>query len=300
MIGKTNIWMPLYVGDYISATRRLTTVQHGAYMLLLMEYWQTGEPLPDDAAILGRISGLTPSEWQTHATAIGRYFTVSNGVWLHDRVEVELKKARANQEKKSDAGKTGAYARWGGKSNGKRNADANADAIARALAEGMPPQCPSPSPIAERACAERPSLDEVKAHAQTIGLAEWKAADWFDEMEGGGWLDHNKRPVGVWQAILRRVRTKWEADGRPMSPPTNYKAGVKTFPPSLSQQIASTVARIAEIDRNLAKIGNPNREVMPLEYDAAKKLRTPLVEEKSKLRDRLTQLHAQQSEGGKV
>lgn len=72
-----------------------------------------------------------------------------------------------------------------------------------------------------RVSANRPDLNEVLFYAQKIGLAEWKAKDWFDEMEGCGWLDHNKRQIERWQSILNRVRTKWEADGRPAGPPAS-------------------------------------------------------------------------------
>lgn len=64
-----------------------------------------------------------------------------------------------------------------------------------------------------------PSLKEVLSKAEMVGLARWKAEDWFNEMEGCGWLDYNHRPVRDWCAVLTRVRTKWESDGRPMSPP---------------------------------------------------------------------------------
>lgn len=75
--------------------------------------------------------------------------------------------------------------------------------------------------------AERPSLEEVKAYAVTIGLAEWKARDWLNEMEGCGWRDFRNRNVVNWRALLNRVRTKWEADGRPAGPPASKQAAPK-------------------------------------------------------------------------
>jgi hypothetical protein len=104
---------------------------------------------------------------------------------------------------------------------------------------------------------ERPSLEEVKTEAQRIGLAEWKAVDWWSEMEGCGWLDHQKRPVIKWQPILSRVRTKWEADGRPMQPPSRNQgqqhpqqpAGTPAKPTvwQLKQQIEAVDTQIAEV-----------------------------------------------------
>jgi len=70
---------------------------------------------------------------------------------------------------------------------------------------------------------DRPSREEVVFCAVKIGLAEWKALDWFAEMEGCGWLDYNHRPIAKWQAVLARVKTKWEADGRPSGPPMAIK-----------------------------------------------------------------------------
>lgn len=80
---------------------------------------------------------------------------------------------------------------------------------------------------------ERPSLNEVLARADMTGLAPWKARDWFQEMEGCGWLDYNHRPVIQWQPMLDRVRTKWEADGRPMSPPAAKNAPKRRVEPTL-------------------------------------------------------------------
>lgn len=81
--------------------------------------------------------------------------------------------------------------------------------------------------------AGAPSLNEVLVTAQMIGLSEWKARDWFDEMEGCGWLDFQHRPVVRWQSVLNRVKVKWEADGRPASPPSQKQpvAGGRSLTP---------------------------------------------------------------------
>ena len=73
--------------------------------------------------------------------------------------------------------------------------------------------------LAPSVFCDRPSKSEVLARAQFVGLAEWKALDWFNEMEGCGWLDFHHRPIIKWQPVLDRVRVKWEADGRPSGPP---------------------------------------------------------------------------------
>jgi hypothetical protein len=84
------------------------------------------------------------------------------------------------------------------------------------------------SPPPQPEFAERPNESEVKFYAGVIGLAEWKALDWLDEMRGGGWLDYQHRAIGDWRACLRRVKTKWEADGRPKTPPVARQSPVPT------------------------------------------------------------------------
>lgn len=47
-MSKPDTWMPLYIGDYLQDTTRLSTEQHGAYGLLLDRYYGTEAGIPAD------------------------------------------------------------------------------------------------------------------------------------------------------------------------------------------------------------------------------------------------------------
>lgn len=112
MTNKTDIWMPLYVADYLSSTTRLTTEQHGAYLLLIIDYWKNGR-LPDDDSILASITRLTGDAWAKHRGVLEGFFEVSNGEWIHSRIEKEIEKSgdlKLAQIKKSILGN---YVKYG-------------------------------------------------------------------------------------------------------------------------------------------------------------------------------------------
>jgi uncharacterized protein YdaU (DUF1376 family) len=102
-------WMPLYVSDYLGDTRRLTTLEHGAYLLLIMEYWQHGG-LPTDEAELADIAGLQPEEWERVRPRISRLF--QDG-WRHKRVDAELAKAAEISDRRKASGQAGGRSKWG-------------------------------------------------------------------------------------------------------------------------------------------------------------------------------------------
>jgi uncharacterized protein YdaU (DUF1376 family) len=108
---RPDTWMPLYVADYLADTTRLTTVQHGAYLLLIMAYWRAGEALPDDDEDLAAMTRLALKDWQKIRPKIAGFFTVAAGRWTHNRIEREIERATINREQKSAAGKASATAR---------------------------------------------------------------------------------------------------------------------------------------------------------------------------------------------
>lgn len=56
-------YMPLWVADYLVDTQQLSAAEHGAYLLLIMAYWQAGGPLPDNDDRLRRAARVDPADW---------------------------------------------------------------------------------------------------------------------------------------------------------------------------------------------------------------------------------------------
>lgn len=104
-------YMQLYVSDYLADTAHLTAQQHGAYMLLLMNYWQRGKALDNTNERLSHVARLSPEEWAEAKPTLEEFFIVQDNVWSHARVEDDLAKIREKSAKASFAGKRSVVAR---------------------------------------------------------------------------------------------------------------------------------------------------------------------------------------------
>jgi uncharacterized protein YdaU (DUF1376 family) len=96
--------MQLYVSDYLADTAHLNAQQHGAYMLLLMNYWQRGKPLDNTGERLAYVARMTPDEWEDNREILAEFFWVDGDIWTHARVENDLAKVREKSEQASFAG----------------------------------------------------------------------------------------------------------------------------------------------------------------------------------------------------
>jgi uncharacterized protein YdaU (DUF1376 family) len=104
-------WMPLYISDYLADTERLTTVQHGAYLLLIMHYWTTGG-LPADDRQLALITRLTTQSWMRWAKPVlASFFHVTDTHWHHKRIDQELAKRAELSMKRAVFGSRGGQMR---------------------------------------------------------------------------------------------------------------------------------------------------------------------------------------------
>lgn len=82
-------WMPLYIADFLKDTTHIGAIETGAYLLLIMHYWQNGK-LPGDDRQLARIAKLTPSEFKRHRETLNAFFYDG---WKHKRIDQELSHA---------------------------------------------------------------------------------------------------------------------------------------------------------------------------------------------------------------
>lgn len=102
-------YMQFYVADYLADTAHLSTEEHGAYLLLIFNYWQTGKPIPKNR--LHKIARLPGDRWSEAESTLSEFFRDNGREWVHERIEADLAAAREAQAQRAAAGKASAEAR---------------------------------------------------------------------------------------------------------------------------------------------------------------------------------------------
>ena len=102
-------YMQLYIADYLADTMHLSAEEHGAYLLLMFNYWQTGKPIPKNR--LAKIARLTNERWAGVEPSLREFFCDNGEEWVHLRIEEDLASVREKLTKKSAAGKASVQAR---------------------------------------------------------------------------------------------------------------------------------------------------------------------------------------------
>jgi uncharacterized protein YdaU (DUF1376 family) len=111
---KTDIWMPLYIGDYLADTANLNAQRSGAYLHLLMYYWRNG-PLEDDLADLLPISKLDGPDAPSILQALLKKFFEhgEDGRWHQSRADKERGKWQERKVKAVEKATLASNVRWG-------------------------------------------------------------------------------------------------------------------------------------------------------------------------------------------
>ncbi|ECY6147774.1 DUF1376 domain-containing protein [Salmonella enterica subsp. enterica serovar Bron] len=96
-------YMQLYIADYLADTMHLSTEEHGAYLLLMFNYWQTGRAIPKSR--LAKIARLDNERWISVEESLSEFFIDNGEEWIHERIEQDLASVHAKLEQRSAAGK---------------------------------------------------------------------------------------------------------------------------------------------------------------------------------------------------
>lgn len=137
---KPDVWMPLFIGDYLADTMHLSATENGAYLLLLMAAWLRDGELPDDDSQLCRLARCSNKEWKIMRLTISAFFKVEDGKWVQSRLAHELSCAKDDMVKRSEKAAKASKERWA------KACSEHPPSISSSNAPEMLEQCPSPSP----------------------------------------------------------------------------------------------------------------------------------------------------------
>jgi len=98
------------IGDYMSHTKGLTPLEDLAYRRMLDEYYLHESPLPILVSEIARQIGLSDKKDEV-SYVLSKFFIETDKGYVNARAQKEIKKYKANQKKKSEAGKLSGKAR---------------------------------------------------------------------------------------------------------------------------------------------------------------------------------------------
>ncbi len=225
--------MPLWTDAYLGDTTHLSTVEHGAYLLILMAMWRAGGELPSDEDMMCRITRLRLNHWRKMAPVIMAFFReVRPGVITQARLADELAGAREYSRKQSerrkhrDANAGSRVHESGGSSAHYSNSydHANTSATHWETTDGQQPRLnrgstnpsPSPSPIREERSLPPPPPDRTAAH-EPKDAADAAGGGGGSGLSGSGFEQEVMAEAGLRRPVSRRTAqaacARWTALG---------------------------------------------------------------------------------------
>lgn len=122
-----NQWYPFYPGDYGRDTGRLKLAEHGAYLLLLNDYYSTGGPLPlNEHELFCICKAFTEDDRLAVLKVVGLFFDQTDEGYRNHRADKEIVNQAAKYEKAKTRAENAAAARWEKEKARKDGVDAQA------------------------------------------------------------------------------------------------------------------------------------------------------------------------------
>lgn len=137
-------WFPFNIKDFLANTKRLNTEAKGAYLCLMLDYYEQECGPPDDDDVLAAITELPLDAWKRHRKVISPLFETRDGYWHHARMDAEIADALDKMRKAKERSEAGVTARWGADrkpAKPKKNAKSIPQALPEALPQESTEQC---------------------------------------------------------------------------------------------------------------------------------------------------------------
>lgn len=223
---KVDVYMPLYVRDFLTSTIGWTAEERGHYLTLLMIQWDRGS-LPGDLESLerlspgiGRVWGLLAEKFPqavdgeanglanagANAFAIGSANAGANGRLMNQRLEEHRQRCIDLKERRAESGRRGASARWAGQ-NQPETWQNDGKRMAEPLAKTWPPTSTSTSTTSSLREEVTTHTHAADAEFRNPGwaatewqgfVARWNATEraqpWTPLLAPAGWVDHASSP----------------------------------------------------------------------------------------------------------
>jgi uncharacterized protein YdaU (DUF1376 family) len=196
-------YFELYPGDYQRDTAALTLAQHGAFLLLLMTYYSTEKPLPNDNPTLFRIVRAMTSDEQSDVLIVADlFFPVGSddGLRHNERADADIAKARIRIESARSNGLKG------GRPKKPAENPLGSDPVKRNetqdVTETKAPQ--TPYTIQKQEAKERAGARSTKSRGTRL------SSDWAPDSDLTNWA-RAERPDLQITAEIAKFRDYWAA-----------------------------------------------------------------------------------------
>lgn len=201
-------YFPFYADDFLVGTMAMDAEERGIYITLLCLQFANGNRI---VLPLAKLSQLCDSSDGKVMAVLQMKFEKTPDGWINLRLKDEYEKASEKKEKRVNAGKKGADARW---DHGKANAVANgkrtgkANGKRNAVANGNQNQNQNQVSISKDIDtkrgrhAARPSIEEVTEYCQERG-GKVDPEQFLDHYTANGWRQANGNLIRDWKAAVR-------------------------------------------------------------------------------------------------
>lgn len=227
-------YYPHNIADYTLDTAHLEPLEDLAYRRLLDLYYSTEQPIPLETQSVSRRLRLG---FEVVEKVLLEFFERREDGWHQSRCDEEI----ANYHRKAEAAKSNGRA--GGRPKKTQLVSAGFPEKTQLVILANPAETKSvsfanpaetgskanqelelePEPKREqpRARGEPPTVEEVKAFAETVMASAECAEKFWNGCEAVGWVSRHGQPIADWRPLFRNFASSWKANEAQRSKPPN-------------------------------------------------------------------------------